>query len=162
MYDILTELFMRFCLYDIYMFFKNILVPYDGSQYAKHAFKIAFDLAKKYKSKITMISVLTEFSTGWWYIDSRIQEESFKTAPKILKKDFDGFESISKKAKVSFQSRILESVSPVKSLVSYAKSHKIDLIVMGSHGRTGWDKLVLGSVANGVSQRVRCPILIVK
>ena len=50
----------------------------------------------------------------------------------------------------------------MEKIVTFAKTKKIDLIVMGSHGKTGFDKLMLGSVANGVVQRARCPILIVK
>ena len=50
----------------------------------------------------------------------------------------------------------------MKKLVSFAKSKKIDLIIMGTHGRTGLDKLIVGSVASGVSQRVGCPVLLVR
>ncbi len=46
------------------MLFKNILVPYDGSGYSKHSFKVALDMAKKYNSKISMVTVL-DTSTGW-------------------------------------------------------------------------------------------------
>jgi nucleotide-binding universal stress UspA family protein len=46
--------------------------------------------------------------------------------------------------------------------VTFAKSQKHDLVVIGSHGRTGFDKLLLGSVANGVSQKAKCPVLIVR
>ena len=70
------------------MLFKNILVPYDGSHHAKRAFKISLDMAKRYQSKISMVSVLTGFYTGYWYVDSRIQSESFKKASKNLNKDF--------------------------------------------------------------------------
>ena len=58
--------------------------------------------------------------------------------------------------------KIFQSRSTVEKIVTFAKTKKIDLIVMGSHGRIGFDNLLLGSVANGVAQRVRCPILIVK
>ena len=47
-------------------------------------------------------------------------------------------------------------------LLAFAKSRKHDLIVIGSHGRSGFDKVLLGSVANGVSQKTRCPVLIIK
>ncbi len=46
--------------------------------------------------------------------------------------------------------------------VSFAKSEKFDLIVMGTHGRTGWSKLIIGSVANGIIQTANCPALVVK
>ena len=72
------------------------------------------------------------------------------------------FESAVKKAKVPFHSEIIESHSTTKAIVSYSKSKKIDLIVMGAHGKTGVDKLILGSVSNSVVHRVRCPVLIVR
>ncbi len=59
-------------------------------------------------------------------------------------------------------SEIIESHSITKAIVSYSKSKKIDLIVMGAHGMTVWDKLTLGSITDGVMHRVRCPVLIVR
>jgi nucleotide-binding universal stress UspA family protein len=58
--------------------------------------------------------------------------------------------------------KILKSISVVKDIVTYAKSQKIDLIVMSSHGRSGMDKLILGSVTNGVTQKSSCPVLVIK
>ncbi len=145
------------------MIFKNILVPYDGSNQSKHAFKIALNMAKKYNSKITMISVLASSYTGHWYHNS-----SLRSSPRIsgskyrVSVDFEQFKSAANKTKVSFQSKILDSLSTTKTLVSYAKSKKFDLIIMGAHGRTGWDKLILGSVTDGVVHRVMCPVLIVR
>ena len=144
------------------MLFKNILVPYDGSDHSKHAFKVALDMAKKYNSKITMVSVLSVSYTGHWYIDSRVEAQIIRDAEKGIRKDFVKFDSIAKKAKVSFHSKIVEGISAAKTLVSFAKSKKNDLIIMGAHGRTGWDKLILGSVTDGVIHRVRCPVLIVR
>jgi nucleotide-binding universal stress UspA family protein len=80
----------------------------------------------------------------------------------MVTKEFESFESVAKKAKISFHSEIIESKSITKSIVSYSKSKKIDLIVMGAHGTTGLDKLILGSVSESVIHRVRCPVLIVR
>ncbi len=144
------------------MLFKNILVPYDGSGHSKHAFKVALDMAKKYNSKIMVISVLSVSYTGHTYIDSRIEAQIIRDSEKVVRKEFVKFDSIAKKAKVSFHSKIVEGVSVAKTLVSFAKSKKIDLIVLAAHGITGWDKLILGSVSDGVIHRVRCPVLIVR
>jgi nucleotide-binding universal stress UspA family protein len=51
---------------------------------------------------------------------------------------------------------------PVAHLLEFAEQKRIDLIVMGSHGRTGWSKLLMGSVAEGVMRGAKCPVLIVK
>jgi len=67
-----------------------------------------------------------------------------------------------KKAGISASIDVLITDSTVKQIVTHAKTNKVDLVIMGSHGLTGWKKVLLGSVANGVSQQVHCPVLIVK
>jgi len=140
--------------------FKNILVPHDGSSHSKHAFKVALDMAKKYNSKLSMVTIL-DTSPGYWG-HSSIWDKAMGGAKTLVTKEFESFKSATKKAKVSFRSEIIESKSVTKTLVSYSKSKKIDLIVMGAQGITGWDKFVLGSVTDGVAHRVRCPVLIVR
>jgi len=142
------------------MLYKNILVPHDGSSHSKHAFKVALDMAKKYNSKLSMVTVL-DTSSGYWG-HSTIWDKAIGGAKTLVTKEFESFESTAKKAKVSFHSEIILSDSITKTIVSYSKSKKIDLIVMGANGVTGWDKLILGSVTDGVAHRVRCPVLIVR
>jgi len=71
-------------------------------------------------------------------------------------------QSMADKKNITTKSQILKSKSVVNDIISFAKSRKYDLIVIGSHSKTGFDKLLLGSVANGVSQKSKCPVLIVK
>ena len=145
------------------MLFTNILVPYDGSSNAIHAFKVALDMAKKYDSKITLVTCLEiDFRAPWYGYDSSVEKTIMKKQKEAAKKHISTLELIAKKAKASFNSEIVVTKSIVKTIVDFSKSHKIDLIVMGSHGRKGFDKLLLGSVANGVSQKVKCPVLIIK
>jgi universal stress protein A len=62
---------------------------------------------------------------------------------------------------VTFEHRYLEG-EPVREIVAFAERERVDLIVMGSHGRTGLSRLLMGSVAEGVARRATCPVLIVK
>lgn len=142
------------------MLFKNILVPYDGSSHSKHAFKVALDMAKKYNSKLSMVTVL-DTSSGYW-AQTNLWDKAMGGAQNLVTKEFESFKSTAKKAKVSFHSEIIESHSITKTIVTYSKSKKIDLIVMGAQGITGWDKLILGSVTDSVAHRVKCPVLIVR
>jgi len=142
------------------MLFKNILVPYDGSSHSKHAFKIALDIAKKYNSKISLVTIL-DTSPGYW-ANTNLWNKALGGAKTLVTKEFESFESTAKKAKVSFHSKIIESHSITKTIVSYSKSKKIDLIVMGAQGITGWNKLILGSVSDSVVHRVKCPVLVVR
>lgn len=145
------------------MVFKNILVPYDGSKCSYHAFGVAIDIAKKYNSKIKVVTCLErDFRTPWYGRDFRVDEALLKKRKKAVEKNFLRLEERAKKSKVSIISKIIVVQSIVKSLLSFASSNRVDLIVMGSHGRTGFDRLLLGSVANGISQKARCPVLLIK
>jgi nucleotide-binding universal stress UspA family protein len=62
---------------------------------------------------------------------------------------------------VDFEHRYL-SGGPIREIVDFAERENVDLIVMGSHGRTGISRLLMGSVAEGVARRAPCPVMIVK
>ncbi len=144
------------------MLFKNILVPFDLSNPSNHAFKVALDIAQKFDSKITLLTCVERDTWRHYYFDSRIYSELVKKKSKIAKKSMEKLEVMANKVGVSIKLQILKSDSVVKDITTFAKSKKIDLIVMSSHSRTGLDKLILGSVANGVLQRTRCPVLLIK
>ena len=145
-----------------FVLFSNILVPYDGSKYSYRAFKVALDLAKKYNSKVTGITCIDVIYRGFWYYDSQYYSSKIQKQKEIVKKSIIDLEKTAKKNEIPFDFKVFQTRSVVEKIVTFAKTKKIDLIVMGSHGRTGFDKLILGSVANGVAQHARCPILIVK
>ncbi len=142
--------------------FQNILVPFDLSTQSTRAFKIALDIAKCRDSKITLLTCLEGDAWHHKYYDARADSELIKKQKKVSQKYIEKLESLAEKNNVTVKSQIITSKSVVNDIINYAKSRKYDLIVIGSHGRTGFDKLLLGSVANGVSQKARCPILIVK
>ena len=144
------------------MLFKNILVPFDLSGSSTRAFKIALDMAQKYDSKITLLTCVEKDTCRHYYYDARIYSDLLKKKTKAAKKSIEKLEEMAKKVGVPIKLQILKSESVPQDITSFAKSKKVDLIVMSSHGRTGLDKLILGSVANGVVQRTRCPILLLK
>ncbi len=144
------------------MLFQNILVPVDLSNQSTRAFKVALDIAKKRNSKITILTCLELDASHHLYYEARPSPQQIKKQSKVVKKHFEKLESLAEKNNISIKSKILISGSAVNNIVTFAKSQKHDLVVIGSHGRTGFDKWLLGSVANGVSQKTKCPILIVK
>ena len=142
--------------------FQNILVPFDLSTQSTRAFKIALDLAKNYNSKVTLLTCLEGDAWHHKYYDARADSELIKKQKKVTEKHLEKLQTLADKNNISVKSQILKSKSVVNDIVTFAKSRKYDLIVIGSHGRTGFDKLLLGSVANGVSQKSKCPVLLVK
>jgi nucleotide-binding universal stress UspA family protein len=144
------------------MLFQNILVPFDLSNYSTRAFKVALDIAKKHQSKITLLTCLEANASHHLYYAAGPSSQQIKKQSKVVKKHFKMLESLAEKNNISIKSKILTSGSAVNNIVTFAKSQKHDLVVIGSHGRTGLDKFLLGSVANGVSHKAKCPILIVR
>jgi len=144
------------------MLFQNILVPVDLSHQSTRAFKVALDIAKKRNSKITILTCIDVYAWHHLYYELRANSKLIKQQTKVVKKHFEKLESIAEKNNISVRSKILTSESVANDIVTFAKSRKHDLVVIGSHGRTGFDKWLLGSVANAVSQKIKCPILIVK
>jgi nucleotide-binding universal stress UspA family protein len=63
---------------------------------------------------------------------------------------------------VSISIHIDETKSITKKIIDFSNSKKINLVIMGSHGQTGFNRIILGSVSNKVSQLAKCPVLIIK
>lgn len=82
---------------EIKMEFKNILIPYDGSNFSNLAFKTALSLAKKYNSKITVIICIDIHYSGTWYLDNRISDQNFKRLYKAAKMEIEKLDSEAKK-----------------------------------------------------------------
>jgi len=143
------------------MSFKDILVPFDGSPFAKRAYNKALDIAQVQDSTITVIIIIKiEYPPIVGF--SKMQPKLMAAHQKYAKKQIKHLKDIAVKRNISFHSKIKQGTSIVKEITNFTKTHKFDLIVMGSHGRTGFKKLVLGSVANGIIQHARCPVMVTK
>ncbi len=140
---------------------KHIMAPYDKSDAANRAFEYAIDLAKKYNSVISIVSCVSlqvptdpYFGTAYVETTKLLREDAINSISKL--------EPRLRESNISFKTDVLDVISITESLISYAESHDIDLIIIGSRGLGGFKKLLLGSVASGVSQHSKCPVLIVK
>lgn len=140
---------------------KHIMIPYDKSESAIRAFEYAIDLAGKYNANISIVTCIsiqipTDPYFGTAYIETTrlLKEDAVKSTQSLEPK--------LKELKIQYKIDVLEVVSITDTLTSYAESHNVDLIVMGSRGLGGFKRLLLGSVASGVSQHSKCPVLIVK
>ena len=144
------------------MNFKNILVPYDSSSFSTRAFKNALDISEPHSGKITIVTVVTGIYQPSIGFSMKYSKELLEEHTKILKKIFAKLETIAAKKGVKLSLKILFDPSVSKAILNYLKSSKFDLIVIGSHGRTGINKIILGSVANDIVQKAQCPVMVVK
>ena len=141
---------------------KNILVAYDSSGFANRAFKSALDLAEPNKSKITLVTVVTGIYQPSIGFSMKLNKDLLGKQSKALKKLFSNLQTTANKKGISLSLKILHDPSVSKGIVNYLNSHKFDLIVIGSHGRTGLNKFILGSVANDVAHKANIPVMVVK
>lgn len=141
---------------------KKILVPIDGSSYSNKALKTATEIAQKHESDMVILVCMRKEDVGAWYIDPKTNKSIIRKAKKVAKKYLSDLEEKIRKNGVKVSSDVIETKSLIHGITTYADSKKIDLIVMGSHGRTGFKKMLLGSVSNGVVQQAKQAVLIVK
>lgn len=143
--------------------FKNVLVATDGSKYSAAAASEAIGIAKLNKSKLTVIAVVPaeiamptdiEFGVG---VMEKVADQMMREAEKNAKTVKDA----AQKEGVDVQAFIMTG-RPADAIIETAKEKGADLIVVGSHGRTGLDRLLMGSVAERVIVLSGSAVLVVK
>ena len=143
--------------------FNHILVALDGSDCSHKALDMAVRLAKEQGARCTACTVvdLVRATASMAFATGNIVNEWIAT----LNEDARRIENdaISKYADsgISIETIVLEGY-PATTLLEVAKNEKADLIVMGSHGRTGLRRLWLGSVAESVVREATIPVLIIR
>ena len=143
--------------------FKHILVPVDGSATAQLAVEKVIGLAKAFGSRVSAIFVIDPYpfagvGTDFAYGQAEYLSAATAEANAAIKATQAAFDAVGLQVDAS----VVESHSPWRGIVEAAESTQADLIVMGSHGRSGLEKLVLGSVTQAVLAHTRLPVLVVR
>jgi nucleotide-binding universal stress UspA family protein len=81
---------------------------------------------------------------------------------KIMEKSFRRLRDVAKKFGIPIKTEIIMDSEIVDNILSYVSAHKVNLIVMGTRGRGGPNRLMFGSVAMATSQKAPCPVMLVK
>ncbi|AVH14720.1 universal stress protein [Acinetobacter indicus] len=145
------------------MAFQHILVPVDGSETSYAAVAKAVELAKAFGSKVTVAQVLTlDPYIASEYISAGQTNDLIERARVSILKTLDEAKAKFQEQGVAVESRLLEGQVIHREIARAATEMNADLIVMGSHGRTGLKKLFLGSVAQSVLGEGNVPVLIVR
>lgn len=143
--------------------FKHILVPVDGSTTAQLAVEKVIGLAQAFGSQVSAIFVIdpypfTGVGTDFAYGQAEYLSAATAEANAAIKATQAAFNA----ADLQVDAAVVESHTPWRGIVEAAESKQADLIVMGSHGRSGLEKLVLGSVTQAVLAHTRLPVLVVR
>ena len=142
---------------------RNILVPIDGSECSLDAAKYATRIAKNENAQLFCIHIMTKVPYG--YTDSPpATDEYFKDIEEKVQSWFDKVRDMAKTEGITKlkTENFADVKSVIRSIIDYANSRDIDLIVIGTRGRTGLKRLLMGSVANGVIHNAHCSVLLVR
>ena len=139
---------------------KLIVHATDFSPGARAAFRLALAAAKRERARLLLVHVLEPITLG---------DEAYMARELALRdlaaaaagRGFDRLLAEAKAAGVPARSVLLDG-SPAKQIVALARQRRASLIALGTHGRTGLERLLLGSVAAGVAGTAPCPVLTVR
>jgi nucleotide-binding universal stress UspA family protein len=142
---------------------KRIIVPLDGSDSSFRAAKYAIKVAKMANAEIIFMHVVVNPP----YRDARnagiMITAYIKEAKELAELWYLNAGNMASNEDVKFTTEtMLDVASVADSIVNYAESKKADLIVIGTKGRTGIKRLLLGSVASGVVTHASCPVLVTR
>lgn len=142
---------------------RRILHPSDFSSASGAAFAKAVELAKANRSELLVVHVMTPVvpMVGDGYVAPNVYEEIETSARAEARKLLDRLVAKAKKAGVRARGVLLEGV-PHEQITRAARAKRADLVVLGTHGRTGLAKFFLGSVAGRVVSTATCPVLTVR
>jgi nucleotide-binding universal stress UspA family protein len=142
---------------------RKILVPTDFSTSAKQALDWAASLAEHYQAEIVLLHVLPRASLMWAAdldAEQRIEQELAQLWTQTearLQQEAAGLQEHGKKV-----TPLVTRGQPFHEICEVAKGYQVDVIVMGTHGRTGLSHVLLGSVAERVVRHACCPVLTVR
>jgi universal stress protein A len=140
---------------------EHFLVPVDFSAYSDYALDYALALAPKLQARLTLLHILQPLAVGgadmglglpYAYIQ-QLEEETRQSMQKCL----DRVNATGLKG----EGMVVHGI-PWHEIVDIARSRRHDLIIMGTHGRTGLQHVLLGSVAEKVARLAPCPVLVVR
>ncbi|MCS6903004.1 MAG: universal stress protein [Candidatus Bipolaricaulota bacterium] len=141
--------------------FKRILLPTDGSRGVEKAINCATTIALEFDSKIYLLFVAEPPALLFEYAsiaEQGILEALNKEGKHILEKTAQTI----REAGVESVETVLKTGMPAKVILDFAEASKIDLIVMGTHGRRGLDRILLGSVTEEVVRLSKVPVMTVR
>jgi nucleotide-binding universal stress UspA family protein len=143
--------------------FQRILLATDGSAASDHAGRLAVDLAKVHGARLTALYVVDPYPylgigesnpLGFQAYMSAALDHAAEAHRKVME--------LCEQAGVAFQPRLAEDVTAASGILQSVRQTEADLVIVGSHGRTGIARLMLGSVASKVVAESPVPVLVAR
>jgi len=137
---------------------RKILLPIDDSGYSLDAAKYATKIAKYENAQLVCIHIIPSIP------HLHTSNEYRENIRKKVEAWFNVIKDLAKSQGITIvKTEIITDVnSVIASIIDYATNENVDLVVMGTRGKTGLKRFLLGSVANGVAEHAHCPVLLVR
>lgn len=141
--------------------FSKILCPIDFSEYSEEITNYAVNIAKKYNSLLHMLHVIPNLNYFIPY-GSFLAAENLVAVEKNIEMEVEkDFEKITRTIDMPVTKAIRTGVAFLE-IVDYIDEQDIDLVVMGTHGRSGIEHILIGSVAEKIVRKSPCPVLTIR
>ena len=145
--------------------FKNILVPLDESALAERALPMAKNLAGRLGATLHLLQPHAELFSGTdsaaaSQYDMKAMQNSAEAQVKKARKYLSNVAGACRADGLNVQTEVREASAP-ESIKAYATDNEIDLIVIGTHGRGGIQRMLVGSVTDRVIRSVGVPVLVI-
>ncbi len=135
--------------------YQDILLPTDGSEASRSAVKHAEEIANKFDARIHVLFVVNASTLPDQMATGVKMEQMIATGREVT-------ESIKEELDAPHIKTTVETGMPHRAIKKYTEEEDIDLVTMGSHGRSGLNRMLLGSVTEKVLRTVEIPVLTAK
>lgn len=139
----------------------HYLVPLDFSEHAEKALQYAIELAQKLPARLTLLHVIHSMPLGVTEMGASLPYAYLQEMEADIAQAMDAYLQRVQAAKLQGEVTVVHGV-PFQEIVEHAKAGKVDLIIMGTHGRTGLQHALLGSVAEKVVRLAPCSVLVTR
>src|SRR6266545_1167979 len=146
---------------DITMTAQRFLIPVDFSEYANQAVEYAIGLASKLGARLTLLHVIQPLPLAGVDMGVTLPYTYIQDLEAEIANSMQAYLERVTAAGLEGEIAVVHGV-PFQEILETAKTQQVDLIVMGTHGRTGLQHVLLGSVAEKVVRLAPCPVLVVR
>ncbi len=141
---------------------EKILFPTDFTEGALAALPYAADLAKSYGAKLYLLHVIYDMSAATGLQVPQVSFNAmYEDIQKGAEKEIGNFAAVVGIELKNVETQVLRGV-PYEEILTFARENGVDLIIMGTHGRSGFDRVIFGSTAEKVVRNSECPVLTVR
>jgi nucleotide-binding universal stress UspA family protein len=141
---------------------ERILFPTDFSEGSSHALPYAVDLAKHYNAKLYILHIIYDIAKATQsHVPHISTDELYKDLNAWAMKEMDNCCIEETRGLPNIEKKVLKGI-PYDEILTFAENEKIDIIVIGTYGRTGLERFIFGSTAERVVRRAPCAVMTVR